>query len=81
MFSQATAIGHYEEEKVSGVSRVAAKKARDQAYAKVSFSGYMFYQMRQHKFALSLALNIIFIIWVFMPFLPGLLVDMLKHVM
>ena len=52
-----------------------AKNAEEYEIRKMSLTKMLWVKTRQHKYALSVTLNIIFAIYFFLPFLPGEIVS------
>jgi hypothetical protein len=54
------------------------KNAAESALRGVDTKAMLWFMFKKHKFGLSVALNIVFAVFFFLPFLPGEIADLLS---
>ena len=61
------------------VNKDTARNADEYTIKSISTKTILATLIKRHKFGLSVALNIVFVVYFFMPFLPGEIVDILSR--
>ena len=62
------------------VNKSTAKHAKENELRGISFTDILWVKSKQHKFALSVTLNIVFAVFFFLPFLPGEIIDFISNI-
>lgn len=62
------------------VNKSTAKHATEHELRRISFTDILWVKSKQHKFALSVTLNIVFAVFFFLPFLPGEIIDFISNI-
>lgn len=60
------------------VNKDTAKNAQEYTLKGVETKTMLWHIVKKHKFGLSVALNIVFAIYFFLPFLPGEIIALIK---